>query len=104
MNQCLKDLITRLHSSNNSIDCSANPIGIVQQICESFEQEVISYSESDKHNSPSIVKECRLMYNELIEQKISEEHKERSNSSFKNIKALVKQINSSLSRNQVLIS
>ena len=91
LNRRLKDLITGLHSSNNSINRAAKSIGIVHQICENFEQEVVSYSESDKHNRASFVKECRLMYNELIEQKVFEEHKDRSYSSFKNIKGLLQQ-------------
>ena len=91
LNRRLKDMITGLHFSNNSIDRAAKSIGIVHQICESFEQELVNYSESGQHKRASFIKECRLMYEVLIEQKIFEEHNGRSYSSFKNIKGLLQQ-------------
>ena len=91
LNRRLKNMIAGLHSNNNSIDRAAKSIGVVHQICEGFEQEVVSYTESGQHKRASFVKECKLMYEELIEQKIFDEHMGRSYSSFQNIKGLLQQ-------------
>ena len=87
LNRRLKDMIIGLHSSDNAMDRAARSIGIVHQICETLAQD--SSTESAKHNRASFVKECKLMCDELVEQKIFEEQNVRSHPSFKNMKSLL---------------
>ena len=87
LNRRLKDMIIGLHSSDNAMDRAARSIDIVHQICETLAQD--SSTESAKHNRASFVKECKLMCDELVEQKIFEEQNVRSHPSFKNMKSLL---------------
>ena len=83
-------MIVGLHSSDKAMDCAARSIGVVHQICEALAQDTPSSTESGTHNRTSFTKECKLMCNELVEQKIFEEQSERSHQ-FGNIKSLLQQ-------------
>ena len=91
LNRRLKQMVHGIHSIN-AIDRAAQSIGFIHKICSMFEKGTDVMSESDKHSRPAFTKECTLMCNELVEQKIFEDHKEtRCHPTFKNIQGLLQQ-------------
>ena len=49
LNRRLKDIITGLQSNENAIDRAAKSIGVIHQICETFENETYISKESERH-------------------------------------------------------
>ena len=90
LNRRLKGMIHNIHSKkpDNSINRVAKSIGVINQVCEIFEEENEVTKQSNKHSRPSFSKELEMMTQELEENQIFESL-DRNPTSYRNIKSVL---------------
>ena len=67
LNRRLKGVLTRMESNvkPSSVTRAARAIGVVDEICRSFGNEMGRQDDSDKHRKPSYIKDYKLILDEL---------------------------------------
>ena len=67
LNRRLKGILTRMESNvkPSAVTRAAKPIGIVNEICRSFGNDLGGAEDSYKQKKPSYVKECNLILDDL---------------------------------------
>ena len=102
MNKRLKGLIRGLHSNaitklgnslypSNAISRAAQSIGVLQYICDNFEEQNDFEGEADKHNPPNFMKDVEIMEEVLIEMEVFDVKAKRKHRSFPNFNAILQQ-------------
>ena len=95
LNRRLKTTLQNMGSnvSNSSVKLAAEAVGVVNNICHSFEKQNSSCkSNTDSHTCPSFVKDYQLILNVLDEQKVFVPNTTgRQHNTFKNQKRLLEQ-------------
>ena len=91
LNRRFKDIISNLHSNvtTKAISRASRSIGLVHNICETFEQQNNARKRSGRHTRPSFAKECQMICQELKDQRVFEVHETRRPSSLKYIKSMI---------------
>lgn len=93
LNRRFKDIISNLHSNvtPTAVDRASRSIGLVHRVCETFEEQNNAAKQSGKHNRPSFTKECKMIYQELKDQRVFEQNESRCPSVLKNIKSVMQE-------------
>ena len=91
LNRRFKGIISNLHSNVTSkiITRASRSIGLIHNICQTFELQNSTRKQSAKHTQPSFKKECQMISEQLEEQKVFEMLETRCPSSLKYIKSLI---------------
>ena len=91
LNRRFKNIISNLQSNVTSkvIIRASRSIGLVHNICQTFEQQNGARKKSGKHTRPSFKKECQLISEQLEEQNVFEMLETQCPSSLKYIKCLI---------------
>ena len=106
LNRRLKGLITGIGSNasksasdsiypNNAVNRAARSIGVLHDICCTFEEQNAVTPESDKHIPPSFTKDVKSILEVLQEQKVFEQQTHRKHASFSNFNTILQQCPSS---------
>ena len=97
LNRRLKDVLSNLESNvtPRAIDCASKSLGVVHQICQSFERENNAEKQSGRHTRPSFAKECKMICDELRDQKTFEEQHDRRPTALRYVKSLLQQCSTS---------
>ena len=90
LNRRLKTMIRNIHSKkpDNAIDRIAKLIGIINQVCESFETENQVSKQSSRHSRPSFCRELEIMVKELEENQVFK-HLDRNPTAYRHINSVL---------------
>lgn len=91
LNRRFKGIISNLHSNvtSKAINRISRSIGLVHNICQTFEQQNNVRKQSGRHTRPSFKKECQMISQQLKDQKVFEVIESRCPSSLMYIKSLI---------------
>ena len=93
LNRRLKNIISNLCSnvSPTTINRNSRSIGLVHNICNTFEEQNNVAKQSGRHTRPSFAKECKMISDELKSQRVFEQIENGCPSPLKNIKNLIQE-------------
>ena len=101
LNRRLKGGIRNLHSNACNVNESIYPcravnrvarsIGVLHDICTTFEQQNNVKAESDKHNTPSFMKDTKNVLEVLEELDVFKQEAHKKHSSFSNLNMILQQ-------------
>ena len=93
LNRRLKDILSNLRSNvtSKAIDRASRSLGMVHQVCETFEHENNAKKQSGRHTRPAFTKECRMICDVLRTQKTFLEQSSRCPSALKYVKSFLQE-------------